>query len=297
MSQDYLASSPLRPGDRVAVIAPSSPFDREAFGKGLDRLRSRYEVTFDEGIYGADRFFAGSDADRLRMLQNALDDDGVRGIFCARGGYGAMRLLPGLRLPERPKPLIGFSDITALHLAFQAKGWRSLHGPVLTQLGRLGDDAVQALFQTLEAPETPSALSGRPVREGSAEGVVLGGNLSVLTRLLGTPFMPDMRGAILFIEDVGERPYRLDRMMAHLSLAGVLSSVAGVALGAFTDCDDARFRGEEVVLDFLKDLGVPVVAGLPVGHGLENMPLPLGAKAVLCGDDGTLRYLEGIVAD
>lgn len=299
MSHIFLPTAPLFPGAKIAVIAPSSPFDRDDFAKGLARLRLRYQVVMDEGIFGAYRFFAGDDDDRLRILQNALDDDTIRGIFCARGGYGAMRLLPRLRLPESSsktaKALVGFSDITALHLAFQSKGWRSLHGPVITQLGRLKNDAADTLFRVLESPSClPSFHRCRPVNAGRSEGVVLGGNLSVLTRLLGTPFMPDMRGAILFIEDVGERPYRLDRMMAHLSLAGVLDQISGVALGAFTDCDDGRFRGEEVILEFLRPLKIPVVAGIPSGHGLENMPIPLGARAVLSGDDGSLTFLEGL---
>ncbi len=283
-------------GDRVAVAAPSSPFDREAFDRGLSVLAARYRVSIDDGIYDAERFFAGPDSERLRILQEALDDDSIRAIFCARGGYGAMRLLPGIRWPSAPKVLVGFSDITALHLACQQHGWKSLHGPVVTQLGRLDGSTAEALFDALENPHGRIVLRGERGTDGRAAGPVIGGNLSVLTRLLGTPFLPNLRGAILFIEDVGERPYRLDRMMAHLELCGVLDAVSGVALGALTDCDDQRFRGEDVVMDFVRAHALPCVKSLPVGHGLENMPVPLGCRAQLDGAAGTLTFEESGVS-
>ncbi|MDR0966115.1 MAG: LD-carboxypeptidase [Myxococcales bacterium] len=297
MSSLFCPAPALAPGDVVSVIAPSSPFDRAAFDRGLQRLSERYRPRLAPDLFACERYLAGSDARRLQALNEALADAESRAIFCARGGYGAMRLLPGLKLPETPKVLVGFSDITALHAALQVNGWRSLHGPVLTQLGRLDEAMARALFDCLESGTHLPRFVGEAVVPGVVEGPVLGGNLSVLTRLIGTPFLPALDGAILFLEDVGERPYRLDRMLQHLALAGGLARVAGVALGDFTDCDDEhlQLRGAAFVREELARQGVPCVAGLRVGHGLDNWPLPLGARARLDGAAGTLCFVEGVV--
>jgi muramoyltetrapeptide carboxypeptidase len=286
----------LRPGDPVSIVAPSSPFDRASFERGLELLASRYRPVFAPGIFSKERYLAGSDERRQAELAEALASSETRAVFCARGGYGAMRLLRGLGLPAVAKPLVGFSDVTALHCALQAAGRVSVHGPVVTQLGAQGSRAAEPLFALLESPLPPPALRGSPVVRGVAEGPVVGGNLSVLTRLLGTPYLPPFDGAILFVEDVTERPYRLDRMWQHLELAGVLGRVAGIALGSFTGCDDAELNGEQVVRELAEATGLPCVAGLPVGHGDENLPLPLGARARLDGEAGTLEFLEGAVA-
>ncbi len=286
----------LAPGDVVSVIAPSSPFDRAAFDQGLARLGERYRPRLLPGIFERERYLAGSDARRAEALNEALADAESRAIFCARGGYGAMRLLPALAFPERPKLLVGFSDITALHAALQVHGWRSLHGPVLTQLGKLDPACVRALFDCLESSHHLPALAGIPVAPGQVEGPVLGGNLSVLTRLVGTPYLPRLDGAILFLEDVGEAPYRIDRMLQHLALAGLLGRIAGMALGTFAGCGDAELSGSAIAREMALRLGLPCVAELDVGHGSENRPLPLGARAQLDGARGTLRFLEGVVS-
>lgn len=287
----------LRPGDAVAIIAPSSPFDRPAFERGLARIAARYRPVFDEGIFSADRYLAGSDARRRAELSRAIAEPETRAIFCARGGYGAMRLLPGLRLEDLDKPLIGFSDLTALHGALQAAGRISVHGPVLTHLGTLDEAVDQALFDLLERPDARVVLRGEPVLPGRAEGPVVGGNLSVLTRLLGTPFLPPLDGAILFAEDVGERPYRLDRMWQHLTLAGAFQRLSGIALGRFEGCDEpgGAFTADQVLRELAAETGLPCVIGLPSGHGTAHLPFPLGARARLDAQEGTLRFLEGAV--
>src|SRR5262249_31545829 len=157
--------------------------------------------------------------------------------FAARGGYGAMRLLAKLRIEGvAPRLLVGFSDITALHAALQAAGWVSIHGPVVLQLRSQPPAVVERLLALLESATTPAPpLAGPPRAGGVAGGPLLGGNLSVPARLLGTPYLPDLEGAVLLLEDVGERPYRLDRMWTHLALAGVFDRVRGIALGEFTD--------------------------------------------------------------
>jgi muramoyltetrapeptide carboxypeptidase len=287
----------LRHGDAVSVIAPSGPFDRPAFDRGLARLAARYRPVFDEGLFAKERYLAGSDERRLAELAHALDDEDTHAVFCARGGYGAVRLLSRLTLPATHKPFIGFSDATALHCALQCAGRASIHGPVITHLGVVDEATVVDLFEQLENPGARASLSGQPVAPGVVEGAVVGGNLSVLTRLIGTPWLPPLPGAILFLEDVGERPYRLDRMWQHLALSGALERVAGIALGTFEGCTDGQegFSAEEVLSDLARGLGKPCVMGLPVGHGQENRAFPLGARARLDGGAGTLSFLEGAV--
>ncbi len=294
----------LRAGDRVAVVAPAGPFDRDAFDAGLRVLAERYEPHFDESLFARTRYLAGADARRLDELRAALSDESVRAVFAARGGYGTMRLLAGLwptlrgSRAQLVKPVVGFSDITALHLALQAAGRVSVQGPVVTQLGTQPREVADRLFRLLESTDSPaSPLTGLPLTEGVAEGPLLGGNLSVLTRLLGTPYLPPLDGAILLLEDVGERPYRLDRMWTHLALAGAFERVAGLALGEFTDCEerDAEYGSADVLGALAAETGLPCVSGLPMGHGAVNLPVPLGCRVRLDANAGSLTFLEAAV--
>jgi len=222
-----------------------------------------------------------------------------------------MRLLPRLAAPagaagrsgqhgeptgaEGRKAIVGFSDITALHQWRQSHGLVSIHGPVLTQLGRLGRQTSARLFSLLESSEPAAPLRGTEAFvDGSAEGPLLGGNLSMFTRLLGTPYMPDLEGAILLFEDVGERPYRLDRMWTHLDLAGVFRRVKGIALGSFTHCEerDADYSSQAVLRDLAVATGLPCATGFPVGHGDVNEPVPLGVRVRLDATTAQLTFLE-----
>jgi muramoyltetrapeptide carboxypeptidase len=292
----------LAPGDRVAVIAPASAFDRASFEAGLALIASRYRAEARPGMFEQRRYLAGSDARRLAELTTALADPDIRAVFCARGGYGATRLLAQLErgsVPGPAKPLIGFSDITALHLWLQGAGRMSVHGPVLTQLPRLGQGAVQRLFALLESARPAPALQGTVTCVGGvAEGPLLGGNLSVLTRLIGTRFMPDLEGAILLLEDQGERPYRLDRMWTHLALAGVFTRIRGIVLGSFTACEekDGAWSSAEVLRELALATGLPCAAGFPVGHGDVNEAVPLGLRVRLDADARSLSFLEAAVA-
>ncbi|MBV8402655.1 MAG: LD-carboxypeptidase [Gammaproteobacteria bacterium] len=294
--------APLRPQDRVAVIAPASGFDRAAFEAGLALIAARYRAEYGSGVFERHRYLAGSDARRLAELEAALADPGIRAVFCARGGYGATRLLPQLapRAPAgAPKPLVGFSDITALHLWLQAHGRMSVHGPVLTQLPRLAPATHARLFTLLESAQPAAPLRGSATYvAGTAEGPLLGGNLSVLTRLLGTPYMPALDGSILLLEDQGERPYRLDRMWTHLRLAGVFGRVRGIALGDFTTCEEtgAGYTSAEILRELAEATGLPCAAGFPIGHGEVNEPVPLGARARLDAGAATLTFLEAAVS-
>jgi muramoyltetrapeptide carboxypeptidase len=220
-----------------------------------------------------------------------------------------MRLLERLPVPGTPNdraagqdtgnPIIGFSDITALHQWRQRHGLISIHGPVVTQLGRLGQPTHERLFSLLESGSPAAPLRGTDALvDGTAEGPLLGGNLSVFTRLLGTPFMPDLDGAILLLEDVGERPYRLDRMWTHLQLAGVFRKVSGIVLGSFSGCEERNesYTSAEVLRELALETGLPCASGFPIGHGDSNEPVPLGVRVRLDAGSARLTFLEPAVS-
>ena len=286
----------LKPGSRVAVVAPAGPFDKPSFEKGLAVLARRYTPVVEPGLFSTHRYLAGDDARRLAELRGAGAHEAV---FCARGGYGVHRLLPSLSPADvKPQALVGFSDITALHALWQCGGYRSCHAPVLTQLGNQPDDVVERLFTMLESDRPAPPLTGTgAVGSGGVQGPLIGGNLSVFTRLIGTPFMPSLDGAVLLIEDVGEKPYRLDRMFMHLVLSRSLERVAGFALGEFTGCDDkdAPYGSVDVLAELIAKTGKPCVYGFPIGHGAVNQPVALGVPVRLDTATRRLEFLEGLV--
>jgi len=297
----------LRPGDVVRVVAPSGPIPPEDFAQGAAVLSARYQLRYDPvSLFRATGFTAGPDQVRLAELRAALRDPDARAVIMGRGGYGLLRILAALGpdlLRGAAKPIVGFSDGTLLLAQAARAGLASIHGPVVTQLGRLASEDHDALFAALEQPDARLLLSGlEALVNGHAQGPLLGGNLEVFSRMLGTPYLPDLRGAILFFEDVGERPYRIDRLLTQLELAGVLETAAGLVTGEFRDCDDpegcklASSTATEVLRERLGRLRIPVVLGAPVGHGRRNRALPYGTRVELDADAGTLAALEGAVS-
>ena len=234
---------PLPPGAPVAVVAPASaPRDPTTYETGLARLKETYDVRTAWTPEAERGYLAAPDADRVAALHGAIEDPEIRGIICVRGGYGCLRLLSQIDWAlarTHPTLLVGYSDVTALHLALYANAsWTGLSGPVVTEWAE-ADAATLNSFGAWSQGDTPSLVENfdaslTPLAPGTATGPLLGGNLAVLTRLIGTPFAPDLEGAILVLEEVAEAPYRVDRMLAHLELAGVLDAVAGVLLGEFT---------------------------------------------------------------
>jgi muramoyltetrapeptide carboxypeptidase len=242
------------------------------------------------------RYLASPDSDRAAALNEAFADPEVRAVVVARGGYGAMRILGSVdwnAAAASRKTLIGFSDATALHFALFAKGARSVHGPVVTQLGEEPPESAQRLFSLLESTEPPPALEGTQVAPGVATGRLVGGCLSLIAALAGTKWLPSMEGCVLLVEDVGEAAYRLDRIWTQLSLAGALEGVAGFAIGSFADCaPSGGVEAASVIHELAAATGKPVVADLPIGHASPNMAVPLGARVEV--RDGSLRFLEGL---
>jgi muramoyltetrapeptide carboxypeptidase len=291
----------LRAGSRVALVAPAGPMAEERIEAALERcVRFGFEALLGRSARARHLdYLAGTDEERLADLQDALDDPSVDAIWALRGGYGTMRLLQRLdfrRLVQTPRAYLGFSDNTAIHLALRAHGVVSFHGP------HAGGDATElserVLLRVLCEPEPAGVLelpSDRPpvtIAAGAAEGPLVGGNLAILAAMCGTRTPPIARDSILFVEDIGEAAYRLDRAWVQLLLAGALDGVAGVAFGRFTDCGDAL---NELFASMVAPLGVPALAELPIGHEPDNWTLPLGVRARLDAATGTLALLEAAV--
>lgn len=275
------------------------------FARGVDRLRARYRVSHDHAIGERHGYLAGDDARRLRELEAAIDDPDVDAIVAARGGYGAMRIAARIdpaRVAARPKLLVGFSDVTALHALWARAGVASLHASMVAALGRGSDATLARWIEAVEGRGTPPRLEGLAAigsARGEAEGMVVGGNLALLAAMTGTPLAPSLEGAILFVEDVGEAPYRVDRMLTQLRLSGALDRVAGVLVGTFTRCAPGPegTTVDDVLEERLSDLGVPVLGGLPCGHVDDPLELPLGARARLDGTQRCVTFLQHSVGD
>lgn len=277
----------------LRLIAPSGIVAEDDFHSGVAFLREHFEVRYRDDILSRQGFLAGSDERRLGEVHEALADEGADAIVAVRGGHGALRIVDDLDLDlvrRAAKPIIGFSDITALHLAWARARVPSLHASMVGALGRATSiradwlRSVGGLFR-----QTPEALEGLEVwRSGSAAGKLLGGNLRVLASLLGTSYAPRFDGALLLLEDVGERAYRVDRLLTTLRLHRVFEGVAGVILGDFHECHPSEgVSTEEVLRTFFASSPFPVLAGLPVGHGEKNAALVLGRTARV-NSDGTL---------
>jgi muramoyltetrapeptide carboxypeptidase len=288
----------LRSGDLLKVIAPSGALkEYEAFEKGLTVWRSRgYRVELVDNWNARNGYLAGTDGDRRQALQKAWHDPECKGILCARGGYGSMRLLEDWQWSnaddskiDKPKWIVGFSDITGLLWSLAKEGITGLHAPVLTTIADEPDWSLQRLFDYLETGKL-YPLTGKGWGGGKVTGRLIAANLTVATHLLGTKYQPNLDGAILALEDVGEAPYRIDRMLTQWRLLGIFERLGGIAVGRFSSCDApaGSWSAAEVLRDRLGDLGIPIVGDLPFGHEEVNAVLPLGELFELDGDRGSL---------
>jgi muramoyltetrapeptide carboxypeptidase len=297
----------LRPGDLVAVVSPSGPAQPERVATGVALLRSwGLRPVPAPHVFDRHAFLAGTDPARADDLNRALADPQVRGVVVTRGGYGAQRIVDRINpAPVRrdPKPVVGFSDITALHLAlWRAARLACLYGPGVAWLpDRTGDVSAQSLHDALMTTEPvvvkqdPSAQTATVTRGGIARGTLLGGNLCLLTATLGTPDFPDLTGAILLLEEVDEPPYKVDRMLTQLRRSGVLRRLSGLAIGQFVRCTDEWLTDvADVLADRLGDLGVPILGGLPIGHGPDQLTVPVGVPATLDVAAATLTVAPAV---
>lgn len=269
-------------GDRIALVAPSSPFDAAEYAAARARLGSEFELVASPDVAARDDYLAGPDTRRLVELQEALDDDRVAAIVAVRGGYGAGRIaghLDATRFRANPKWIAGFSDITVLHVWAQRHGIASLHAPNAGGAGRLEDDAV-SLLDSLCGRRVAPRWAVESFRSFDAvEGYAAGGNLTVLAYEAVAGRLPSMHGRVLFLEDVGERVYRVDRMLAALADGGFFAGVRGVVFGHFTRCEGAADGRtvQQLARELEERLGIPVVYGAPFGHEAPNQPFVQGA--------------------
>lgn len=308
----------LARGDTIGLVAPaSSPLEDEGIRISLDLIRSLgFKVKQGAHLFDRQQYLAGEDRARADDVNTMFADDDVDAIFCLRGGYGTPRILPYLDydlIRDKPKVLLGMSDITGILTAIHIKtGVVGFHGPNAS--GSFSDYSLSEFKKVLVQPTSTTLIGAAPpfeagegkvdksnrlthINGGTAKGRLIGGNLTLISVLMGTEFEPDFRDRIVFLEDVHEAPYRIDRMLTQLRLAGKLQQAAGIVFGKFTDSDTDgnTFSLEEVFRDRTEDLGIPVVRGLMIGHVRDQTVVPIGIEAELDGDAGTLRLLEPAV--
>ncbi len=299
----------VRPGDTIGIIAPAGPLeDRGTFDRGVAVLEGLgFHIRYDQRIFRSLRYLAGTDEERAEELMRSFEEPDIDAILSLRGGYGCSRLIPLLnekRLRPNCKVFMGFSDLTTLHLYFRRRyGWVTFHGPMASSPTLPGHGSPEAnhLMSLLGDPNYLPSFS-LPTMEGwfpgVAEGRLTGGCLSVIAASIGTPYEIKTEGRVLFLEDLGEHPYRIDRMITQLRQGGKLDSVAGLLLGSFTDCEpnQAGYTLKESLKEILAVLNVPVLAGFPAGHGPENWAIPLGVHVRLDADSPSLEFLESAVS-
>ena len=286
----------LNPGDTIGIVAPASPFDADLFDGGIETLESMgYRTHIPDGLFERVGYLAGCDAHRAELIHRLISDQSIKALVCARGGYGSMRLLPLLDfslIQNNPKIFIGLSDISAMLAAIYSKtGLVTFHGPMVTTLSNATQKSREALKAAI-SPDQPHELemvNGITIRSGSASGRVLGGNLTTLNHLLGTPFAPDFKAHLLFLEDRGEKPYRLDRMLVQMKQADCFRNLSGLILGDFIDCGSQQ-EIIQIFTDTFGDASIPIVAGCEAGHGKQNLTIPFGLEATLDADRHRLSF-------
>jgi len=296
----------LRPGDRVALVAPAGPASEEKIQRSIERCHAfGLQPVVAASARKRHGFMAGTDAERAADLQTAFDDESIAAIWAVRGGYGAMRLLDQLdfgQIQHRPKPFIGFSDNTALHLAFSRSALVSFLGPHASE--RFPDETATTFRRVLFEAEAPGLLpvpAGEPpvstLSPGMAEGELIGGNLSLLATACGTRFSLEAHGRIVVIEDIGEPEHHIDRTLTQLALSGALDGAVAIAFGRFTNIPETPndLPLDQVLREWVEPLRIPAVLGLPFGHVDQNWTLPLGARCRLDADAGTLEILDPAV--
>ncbi len=288
----------LMPGDTVGIVAPAGPFDPKKFMKGKAVLESMgFRTFFDEGIFHKHGFLAGTDMQRADQVNRLFADPAVKAVVCARGGYGSMRILPFLdykTIQKNPKIFAGFSDISVLLSVLHTRcRLITFHGPVVTTLANTAEDNIAAMHRVLTSniilelkPE-----KGIVIKPGVSSGFVVGGNLTTLCHLVGTPYVPNFNGKILFLEDRSEAPYRIDRMLTQMRLAGCFEGIKGLFLGSFEECGklDEIFR---IVQEIFRDVNIPILSGFEIGHGRINITIPIGLGATLDADRQILTFHE-----
>lgn len=303
-TKNVLKPAPLKKGDTIGLIAPGSPvYASSDFDRMLADLKSMgFKLKLGKHVRNRMGYLAGKDEDRAADLLEMFEDPEVDGIICVRGGYGCMRILPLLdfdRIKANYKVFLGFSDITALHMAFHKYcGFVTFHGPVgkaeWTQFTR--NSFQNVVFNGSEEMYAMPVgnMDAYTIHPGKAEGILLGGNLTVLTSMLGSKYLPSFEGAILFLEDVGENVYKVDRMLMQLKLAGILDQINGFIFGKCTDCMAGAnsLSLSQVLEHHIKPLGIPAYYGAMISHEDDNITIPVGVRGAINATEKSFRLLE-----
>ena len=299
----------LKSGDRVGLVAPASSFPHEELAAGVAELaRLGLEAVYDESLFAKERFVAGSAETRVRAIHNAWKDPSIGALIAMRGGYGSAQLLPSLDpelLRSSRKALIGYSDVTALLTFYQRNGLTAIHGPMIDRRLSKGpsaydEDSFRRVMMQAEPAGDLKPDQLEVLRPGRASGTLAGGTLTQLMASMGTPWaFESPQGCILFLEDIGERPYRIHRLLTHAAQAGIFKSVRGVVFGEFPGCEEPEGDPaiKDVLRDFLADFGGPVVFNFPSGHTKgATWTLPFGVNTELVADGSpSIRILEAAV--
>lgn len=313
MRTHTLKPAALKPGDKIGIISPASPMSSERLELGMKYLNQKgYETSLGKHVRDMRGYLAGTDEDRLKDIHSFFSDQSVKAIFSSRGGYGTSRLIDSLDydlVKSNPKILMGYSDLTAIQLAiWQRTGLITFSGPmVAVEMGQGIDDITEnIMWSTLNTGRYDAWLSSFPgeslkiINHGIAKGPLLGGCLSVVMNIIGTEYQPNFDDAILVLEDIGEEPYRIDRYLSQLRLAGILDQISGVIIAQFLDCDAEPGKPsltiEEVILDYFSSRSIPVVSGLKYGHLPQKYTLPLGATLEIDTAIPSFRFPDSVVA-
>ena len=299
----------MQQGDTIGLVSPSGPIiNQDNLEKGIQILKDAgYKLKFYRDFRNTEGYLAGSDQERADEFNSIWSDPEVKAVVAARGGYGSLRMLDMLDLEhiqKHPKILIGFSDLTVLLAAIhKITGMVTFHGPVVTTLASIDQTSRKSFFDTLSGNILPSISPDRLtiVQNGQADGILLGGNLTTLAHMLATPYDTSWQDVILFIEDIGESPYRLDRLLTHLAKAQKLDNLSGLIIGTFTETDTTESPDLakcicERILELVGDQDIPIWADFPVGHGSRNLTLPLGIRVQMDSAGRTLNLLDNCFA-
>ncbi len=284
---------PLKKGDTIGVAAPSARFDDKRLNQGIDCLKDLgFQVHVPRAIFGEKRYLAGEDTSRAAVVNELFADPEIKGIIAARGGFGAMRILDYLDwelIRENPKLVVGFSDATALlNAMIQHTQLAVVHGPNLVSLAKGEPGTIASFYQAVTSFPTDILIArGLCLTPGKARGKLVGGNMATISHLIGTPYQPDFKGGVLFLEDVGEPAYKIDRMLSQMKMAGLLEGIKGVITGSFDNCEN-----HEYIPGILSEIfdGIPLLMGLTSGHGNINLSLTMGLDVVLDTSSSLLKW-------
>jgi len=298
METKIIKPSPLSAGDVIGIAAPSGPFKVEILERGIDAIEKMgFDVMVPDNLQHPYKYLAAPDEHRALLLQNLFNSPDIKGIICAEGGYGSIRILDLIdfdMIRNHPKIFLGFSDISALISTINImSGLVTFHGPQVTCLCPANQQTKASFYRALTSDQPLEIISEKPsvILPGRATGVVVGGNLATLCHLLGTRYSPIYRGCIFVMEDTREPHYKIDRMLFQMRMAGCFQGISGIVMGSFHDC--GKYEGVcDIVKNLFEDLQVPILGGFDIGHGETNLTIPMGIRATLDTDHTNLVFYE-----